>query len=249
MTLSTTGRSSLGSSPSSSSSTNSAEKYNSTTNAGIEDVLDMILADMYTKLMGGIVGFMFIITVVICFKTRILKKKKNLPKNPVNRRSHLENVIIDRPAEGEGVAEGGGGGERNSNEFLKDYTNGHEDYALVNHTDKCYADLEQGEYDLLRSHRKYKTCSTEPTPDSCYDKVKNDNSPYDLSGVCNQKDALITDYEYEMIKNLAKKKQSKELTESECKISPKNGKSGTGDNSYEDAISKKSTMDNTIKNN
>ncbi|XP_061187060.1 uncharacterized protein LOC133195215 [Saccostrea echinata] len=191
--------------------------------------------------MCGIVGFMFIITIVICFKTRILKKRKILPKNPVNCQNHLEDVIINQPAEGRG--------DGSSNESLKDSTNGHEDYALVDHSDKCYDDLEQGEYDLLRSHRKHKTCSTEPTQDSCYDKFKNENSPYDFSGVCNQKDVLNTDYEYEMIKNMAKKKQSKDLTESEYKMSPKDARNGTGDNSYEDAISKKSTKDNAIQNN
>jgi hypothetical protein len=129
-------------------------------------------------------------------------------------------------------------------------TQDQENYALVDHTENCYVDLEAGEYDLLRSQRKRKSCLTEIAKDSPYDQLNSGASGlYDVSGSCTQKDVLNPDYEYEMVKNMTNiNTPNKDLTETEPRFSLHlpGSRDGTKDTGYEDAISSVPICTNVI---
>ncbi|XP_048731508.1 uncharacterized protein LOC125648434 isoform X2 [Ostrea edulis] len=202
-----------------------------------------ILKEPLPWVTGGIVSFMLILTVIMCMKARLPKKKRKRPiRNGASFHINREDVCIYlRPRDKN---------ERKSNNNSEEVAQDHENYALVDHSENCYVDLEAGEYDLLRSQRKHKPCFTETNQSSSYCQLDNHASGfYDVSGSCTQKDVLHPDYEYEMVKNMTKiNTQSQDLTETEPTFSVDlpDSHDGTKDASYEDAISTVPTCTNVI---
>lgn len=188
---------------------NSTTKGSPTTSASVEisshpssimhtthkDIIQDILKDTHTQIMGGVIGAMLVLTVFVCIKTRVVQKKRKRSKN-----DHREHVSINLPPDVERVE------ERECNENENDDTNDHENYALVKPTEKCYVDLQVGEYDCLRSQRKHIQSSSEAKSEPCYDQFLKPSSLYDMTGESDKDNVFHPDYEYEIVKNINKKK-------------------------------------------
>lgn len=189
-------------------------------------IIQDILKDTHTQIMGGVIGAMLVLTVFVCIKTRVVQKKQKRSKN-----DHREHVSINLPPDVERVE------ERECNENENDDTNDHENYALVKPTEKCYVDLQVGEYDCLRSQRKHIQSSSEAKSEPCYDQFLKPSSLYDMTGESDKDNVFHPDYEYEIVKNINKKKSdSKNLKGLNFEIAP-NVKRNTG---YENTKAKNS---------
>nr|XP_022307625.1 uncharacterized protein LOC111113592 isoform X1 [Crassostrea virginica] len=169
-----------------------------TTQAGttLETMSDSPFKDTTTLIMGGIVGGMLLLTIGLCIKTRIVKKRdKRVVEYGDNLRDHLENVNIVHVRQPSY--------ENETNEMRENQSRDHENYALVEPSEKCYEDLPPGEYDLLRSQRKHKVCLSGSCEEPNYDQVHKGGGMYDIAGQVHT-EVLQSDYEYEMIKNMKK---------------------------------------------
>lgn len=127
---------------------------------------------------------------------RIVKKRdKRVVEYGDNLRDHLENVNIVHVRQPSY--------ENETNEMRENQSRDHENYALVEPSEKCYEDLPPGEYDLLRSQRKHKMCLSGSCEEPNYDQVHKGGGMYDIAGQVHT-EVLQSDYEYEMIKNMKK---------------------------------------------
>ncbi|XP_078333166.1 uncharacterized protein LOC111113592 isoform X2 [Crassostrea virginica] len=174
------------------------ESSTRTTQAGTthETMSDSPFKDTTTLIMGGIVGGMLLLTIGLCIKTRIVKKRdKRVVEYGDNLRDHLENVNIVHVRQPSY--------ENETNEMRENQSRDHENYALVEPSEKCYEDLPPGEYDLLRSQRKHKVCLSGSCEEPNYDQVHKGGGMYDIAGQVHT-EVLQSDYEYEMIKNMKK---------------------------------------------
>lgn len=189
----------------------------------LTDIIRDILDDTHTQIMGGVIGTMFVLTVFVCIKTRVVQRKRKRSDD------HREHVSINLRPNVEGVE------ESDCNENEDDKTNDHENYALVKPTEKCYVDLQPGEYDFLRSQRKHIQSHAEGKSEPCYDQFLKPSNLYDMTGEFDKNQVLHPDDEYEVVKNINKKKSdSKNLKGVNFEIAP-NIKRNTG---YENTKSK-----------
>lgn len=211
--------------PTTSESVEISPQTSTTATSTMQSIIPDILNDTNTKIMGGVVGTMFVLTVFVCIKTRVVQRKRKRLDN------HLEHVSINqRPnANAERVEES----EPNENE--ENETNDHENYALVKPMEKCYVDLQPGEYDFLRSQRKHIQSLAEAKSEACYDQFLKPSSLYDSTRESDKNQVIHPDDEYEIVKNINKKKSdSKNLKGINFEIAP-NIKRNTG---YENTKSK-----------
>lgn len=146
--------------------------------------------------MGCIIGAMFVLTLIVCIKTRVAQRKQKRFGD------HREHVSINvRPIEERAE-------ENNYTENDESETNDHENYAMVKPTEKCYVDLQAGEYDLLRSQRKHVQRPAEAKGEPCYDHFIKPNSLYDITGESERNEVFHPDYEYEVVNNIKKNKSN-----------------------------------------